>query len=191
MCHVFLASAVVAIEHQPMQTTTTHRDLADESTDGRRDFDFLGGRWHVRNRRLVRRLEANNEWQEFAATNEMQSLLGGLCNLDTYDATFPNGSQIQGLTLRCFNPQTRKWSIYWNDSVQCELQPPVVGAFQADRGEFYGDDTFKGAAIRVRYVWLKLGPDSAQWEQAFSQDNGKNWETNWVMELRRASAGMP
>jgi hypothetical protein len=31
----------------------------------------------------------------------------------------------------------------------------------------------------------KITPNSAQWEQAFSEDGGKTWETNWIMELER------
>lgn len=188
---LMFSRASLAAEPQTMKQTIANSDHVadhtDERADGRHDFDFLLGLWNVHNRRL----EANNEWQEFPASNEMRFLLDGLCNMDTYEATFPNGKLIQGFALRCFNPKTQKWSIYWNDSVQCELQPPVIGGFKGDRGEFYGDDTFKGAAIRVRYVWLKLGPDSAQWEQAFSQDGGKSWETNWVMELKRASKKLP
>ena len=30
-----------------------------------------------------------------------------------------------------------------------------------------------------------LPPDSARWEQAFSVDRGRSWETNWYMDFRR------
>ncbi len=187
---LFMASAVVAIDRQPMKTTT-RTGFADESTDGRHGFDFLLGRWNVHNRRLARRLEGNNEWQEFPAVYEMRFLLGGLCNIGTYEATLPTGQPIEGILLRCFNPQTRKWSVYWNDSVQCELQPPVIGEFKGDRIDLYGDDTFNGSPIRVRCVYEKFGPDVARWEQAFWNDEQKSWETNWVMEFKRASAETP
>jgi hypothetical protein len=162
------------------------RDKTNEN-DGRHDFDFLFGSWQVRNRRLAQRLENCDEWQEFLATNRCRPLLGGVANLDRYEAVFPNGKPIEGLTLRCFDPTKADWSIYWNDSWTCQLQPPVVGRFAGNRGEFYGDDIFKGKPIRVRYIWSKLGRDSARWEQAFSPDGGKTWETNWIMDLTRLS----
>jgi hypothetical protein len=28
-------------------------------------------------------------------------------------------------------------------------------------------------------------PDSCRWEQAYSADGGKTWETNWIMEFTR------
>jgi hypothetical protein len=65
------------------------------------------------------------------------------------------------------------------------LFPPVVGGFAGDRGEFYGDDEDGGRPVKVRYVWTRLGKDAARWEQAFAPD-GRNWETNWVMDLTRA-----
>jgi hypothetical protein len=40
----------------------------------------------------------------------------------------------------------------------------------------------------VVYKWTQVGPDGARWEQAFSYDDGKTWETNWVNE-HRASNG--
>jgi len=36
--------------------------------DGRRDFDFLHGTWHSRQRRLRKRLVDCDEWDEFHAT---------------------------------------------------------------------------------------------------------------------------
>lgn len=145
-----------------MQPTTTHADSSGSSADGRHGFDFVLGCWSVHNRRLVRRLEGNKEWEEFPATCEMHLLLNGLCNISTYAATFPGGERVEGILLRCFNPQTRKWSVYWNDSVQCELQPLVVGEFEGNRIELFGDDTFKGASIRVRCTYEKLSADAAR-----------------------------
>jgi hypothetical protein len=28
-------------------------------------------------------------------------------------------------------------------------------------------------------------PDACRWEQAYSADGGKTWETNWTMEFSR------
>jgi hypothetical protein len=63
----------------------------------------------------------------------------------------------------------------------------VVGRFSGGRGEFYGDDTHEGTPIRVRYIWSDITPTSARWEQAFSVDGEKTWETNWIMEFTRRS----
>ena len=60
-----------------------------------------------------------------------------------------------------------------------------VGGFDGDRGEFYGDDTHEGVAIRVRYIWSEITPSSARWDQAFSTDRGRSWETNWICALTR------
>ncbi len=158
-----------------------------DEPDGRRDFDFLFGKWNIRNRRLARRLESCTEWQEFSAAQEVRPVLGGLGNIDKLTATFPDGKAIEGMTLRFFDPKAHAWSLYWIDNWTCQLQPPVVGRFVGNRGEFYGDDTFKEKPIRVRFIWVKNGPDSAHWEQAFSDDGGKTWETNWEMEMTRVN----
>ncbi len=84
-----------------------------------------------------------------------------------------------------FNPATKEWAIYWVDSRTGVLQPPVFGSFEGGIGTFYGDDEHEGTPVRVRYLWSKITPSSARWEQAFSVDNGQTWETNWVMEFTR------
>jgi hypothetical protein len=68
------------------------------------------------------------------------------------------------------------------------MQPPVVGMFQDGVGKFYCDDVDEGRPIRVRYIWSHITGNSAHWEQAFSLDEGRTWETNWTSELRRVSA---
>jgi hypothetical protein len=89
------------------------------------------------------------------------------------------------VTFRTFNVKKRQWSIYWVNSRDGVMFPPVVGGFDGDRGEFYGEDEDDGRPVKVRFVWTKLGPDRAHWEQAFSSD-GRTWETNWMNDLVRA-----
>jgi hypothetical protein len=37
----------------------------------------------------------------------------------------------------------------------------------------------------VRYTWRRVDARHAQWEQAFSPDGGRSWETNWTMAFTR------
>jgi hypothetical protein len=59
------------------------------------------------------------------------------------------------------------------------------GQFPERRRHFEGDDTFRGKPIKVRFTWSRITPNAAHWEQAFSPDGGKSWETNWEMDLTR------
>lgn len=153
---------------------------------GTRDFDFLIGEWRVRNRRLTERLKNCDTWEEFEATLSVRPILGGLGNVDEFRTTL-NGADFEGMTLRLFNPQTQEWSLYWADSARGELQPPLVGGFRDDRGEFFSRETHNGVPILARFVWEGITDNSARWEQAFSTDDGKTWETNWIMEFTRTN----
>jgi len=55
-------------------------------------------------------------------------------------------------------------------------------------GVFEGADVHEGRPIRTRYTWSRITAESARWEQAYSADGGRTWETNWVMDYRRAEA---
>jgi len=33
-----------------------------------------------------------------------------------------------------------------------------------------------------------ITPTSARWEQASSEDSGKTWDANWIMEFRRVAS---
>ena len=154
------------------------------------DFDFLIGNWVVRHRRLERRLEQNTNWIEFSGPASARKILGDLGNIDEIAINLPAGPYI-GATLRLFNPSTNLWSIYWMDSRNPGLDPPMKGQFSGNRGLFYGDDTFDGRPIRVRFIWTVLSPTTCRWEQAFSVDHEQSWETNWIMEFTRAQHGAP
>lgn len=146
------------------------------------DFDFFVGDWTFRNRRLKQRWVGSDDWDEFPASLRCESRMGRVVNLD--EGVFPTKGW-QGMTVRVFNLQERRWYLYWINSATGQLFPPVAGGFDGDRGEFYGDDTDEGRAIKVRFRWTRVDKDHARWEQAFSLD-GKVWETNWTMEHTRA-----
>ncbi|MER6573867.1 hypothetical protein ABT288_49035 [Streptomyces sp. NPDC001093] len=151
------------------------------------DFDFLVGTWEVTNRRLVAPLTGSAEWDEFPATVVCHgTLFGGAANLD--EISFPTKG-FAGLTLRLYDPGRKEWSLNWVSSRTGLLQPPVVGRFDAHgRGEFHGDDAHEGTPVRCRFIWSHITPGTAHWEQAFSTDGGRSWETNWTMDFRRTGA---
>jgi hypothetical protein len=151
---------------------------------GAHDFDFLIGSWEVANRRLTTLLSGSDDWDEFPATAVCRSLFGGAANVD--EIVFPTKG-FSGATLRLFDPARDEWSLYWANSRTGTLFPPVVGRFDDGRGDFYGDDTHDGVPIRAHFVWSEITGESARWEQEFSADGGRTWESNWVMELRRAA----
>ncbi|MEP7009596.1 MAG: hypothetical protein ABJC13_04670 [Acidobacteriota bacterium] len=155
--------------------------------DGRHDFDFLFGKWKVHNRRLAARLAGSTEWLEFDATNDCHPNLGGIANEDEFVTDYWEG--FRGMSFRFFDPGQKTWSIYWADNRTGALQPPVVGSFQGDRGIFLGPDEFAGQPILVRFIWSRITTPDPRWEQAFSEDDGKTWETNWIMDFTRDLSG--
>jgi hypothetical protein len=38
----------------------------------------------------------------------------------------------------------------------------------------------------VRFIWSRVTTSTPRWEQAFSEDGGQTWETNWIMEMTRS-----
>ena len=157
---------------------------ASVPTGGPHDFDFLEGAWTTAQRRLKARGVGAHEWDDFSAKSCMARHLGGLVNTD--EMVFP-ARGWSGFTLRTFDVQKKTWLIYWVSSRTGTLQPPVAGGFTGDRGEFYGDDEDDGRPIRARFLWTKIDADHAHWEQAFSYDGGKQWETNWTADFTRAN----
>jgi hypothetical protein len=150
------------------------------------DFDFLFGSWTVEHRRLKHRLTHSDDWETFSGTCVARPILNGQANIDDNLLHLPAGD-YRAASLRAFDPGTHQWSIWWLDSrTPGNLGPPVVGAFENGVGTFYGDDTFAGKPIVMRFLWSDITPGSAKWQQAFSTDRGQTWETNWIMTFRRA-----
>jgi NIPSNAP len=149
------------------------------------DFDFLHGSWNVHNHYLKERLKHSTDWIEFDARSDVEPLLNGLGQLDRYSAV-RDGSPVEGITLRLFNPATGEWSLHWADTVRAGvLLPPMVGRFKGNVGEFFGDETVDGKPVLCRFHWTRTPDGSPHWEQALSDDGGKTWEINGIMTFTR------
>ncbi len=162
----------------------TEQVSAGTRTDGRADFDFFIGSWDIHHRKLKQRLKGCDEWEEFHGVSVARKVLGGLGNCDEITMETPAG-RILGMTLRLFDPQTQLWSIYWSSSTRSVLDTPMVGRFEQGHGEFYAQETFEGRPIFNRFIWTSSGVNSCRWEQAFSANGGRTWETNWTMDFTR------
>ena len=152
--------------------------------DGRNDFDFLIGSWKVHHRRLVERLKESVDWEEFEGDTVDRKILDGLGNMDE-NILHRNTGPLHAISLRLFDPGSREWSIFWSTNLTGTMDVPMIGGFKGGRGEFYSQEVFDGQHIYNRFIWSKITANACQWEQAFSTDGGKTWETNWIMEFER------
>jgi hypothetical protein len=160
---------------------TTKHDAPDNSLarDGQHDFDFLFGRWKVH---LKRKVPGTDRWTESDGYGIYRKVWGGRANLNEFFTESPN---VEGLTLRTYNGATHLWSLYWANSRDGILSSAQVGKFDHGQGEFYAQDNSDGKGTLLRYIWSKITPTSAHFEQAFSENGGRSWKVNWISDMVR------
>jgi hypothetical protein len=143
------------------------------------DFDLDIGVWATHLKRLHHPLSGSSEWVEYEGTSEVKSLLGGRANLVELRVKGAAGT-IEGVSLRLYEPEAHQWTLNFANILDGRLTSPMIGEFRGGRGQFYGQDTFKSRAILVRFIVLPENADTWRFEQAFSEDGGQTWETNWI-----------
>ncbi|WP_242108425.1 hypothetical protein [Luteimonas aquatica] len=168
----------------PVAAATADAARADHA----RDFDFLRGHWYVRNRRLPKQLQGSTAWKISTGTLIGMPLLEGMGN---YDELRSDETGAMGVSVRFYDRQSAQWNDYWVAQRDGLLQPPVRGRFVDGVGRFDGEDRLDGKPILVRQLWTGAGTATPRWEQAFSGDGGRTWETNWVMDFSRAPMRAP
>jgi hypothetical protein len=136
---------------------------------------------------LKHRLAGSTEWVELDGTTVCQKVLDGRAEVEEMNVeSADKHTHIQGLALRLYNPEAHQWSIYWVNGADGVMeQNPMVGEFNNGRGEFYNQQVYEGRAIYARFVWSGVNTNSPHFEQAFSTDGGKTWETNWITDQTR------
>jgi hypothetical protein len=169
----------------PSLIAVSRANGASSAPQAPRDFDAFLGRWQVRHRSLKQRLLGSNDWEEFGGTSHWQSILGGTANFNE-SVVQRSGATYQSLGLRAYDAKTEAWTD-WSLSGRDPTKITVdgVGRFANGIGTFFADDTFADKPIRVRGIFTPLTARSMRWEQAFSADGGRTWETNYVMEHTR------
>ena len=158
--------------------------------DGQHDFDFEEGRWNIHLKRLAHPLTGSTSWVEFDGTSVTRKVWDGKAWLEEFQTTGSSG-KVEGLTLRLYHPDSRQWYLYWSNAKDGVLGVPTIGEFRNGVGEFYDQEPFHGRAVLVRYVWSRITPNSAHFEQSFSDDGGKTWEVNWVTDQNRVRDESP
>ena len=153
---------------------------------GADDFDFLMGEWRVRHR-ILRPLKGGT-WSEFEGHCIERPLMGGRGNVEEHRFERPTGITF-GVAVRAYDPKTAEWAIWWIDSrvPHGDMDPPMKGRFKDGVGTFYSDSTLDGKPIKVRFIWSGEATGEPHWEQAYSEDGGKTWAVNWVMDFEMAS----
>jgi hypothetical protein len=172
----FPQAAPIASAIRPQHRGVTH--------DGQHDFDFNIGTWKTHISRLQHPLAGSTTWVEYDGTSVVRAILNGHASLFELTADGPAG-HIEGVGLRLYNPQSHQWSLNWANGNTGILGVPTVGGFDNGRGVFVDQEQFNDRVILVRNSFSDITPNSARFEQTFSDDGGETWETNWVMTFTR------
>ncbi len=158
---------------------------SSNAADGTHDFEFHFGKWKTHIHRLLKPLTRSDAWTDYDGISIVSKVWGGRGSLLELEAEGPSG-RIQGFGLRLFNPQSNQWSLNWvNGGSDPFMTRPMVGKFAHGQGRFYDQEDFQGRIIMSRNGFSDITPNSSRFEQAFSDDGGQTWETNWIMTFKR------
>jgi hypothetical protein len=169
---------------RPHHATVLAQQSVSDKRDAQHDFDYAVGTWKFHLKRLKKRLVGSTEWVELDGTTDCRKIMDGRGEVEEMNVESADKSlHIQGLAVRLYNPQSHQWSIYWANAGDGIMeQNPMVGQFINGRGEFYNQQIFEGRAVYARFTWTGVTTNTPHFEQAFSADGGKTWETNWITD---------
>lgn len=175
-----------SLETDAQSVPTAISDKANVQRDGQHDFDFEFGTWKTHVSRLAHPLTGSKTWTEYDGTTVVHKVWGGQANLVELDMKNAS-SHVQLMSLRLYNPATHQWGLYVASSRGGTMGVPTVGSFADGRGVFYDKETWDGKPIVVRFVVTPRSADAVHFEQAFSADDGKTWEMNWIADDTRVA----
>jgi hypothetical protein len=171
---------------QPNSSASSSGEKREALRDGQHDFDFDIGVWKTHSSRILHPLTGSNKWADMDGITVVKKVWDGRANLAEYKAESPAG-KVELLSLRWYTPDAHQWNLDFATPNNGVLGVPSVGEFKAGRGDFYDYEEIKGKYVMVRFSIWAISKDTAQSEQAFSDDGGKTWEVNWINKYTRMS----
>jgi hypothetical protein len=181
---LFVVHAWVSLASLPaFPQITPATSATNTERDGQHDFDFEIGSWKSQISRRLHPVAGSTTCIEMEAIVVVRKVWNGRANLMELELDSPTGHLE--LNLRLYNPQSHQWTFNFSNSNDGTMAPPMIGEFKNGRGEFIDQEPFNGKTILVRRVFTEITPDSHHFEQAFSDDGGKNWEPNFMATLTR------
>lgn len=171
----------------PVSIPLPNYPAAPTTRDGRNDFNFEFGTWRTHYRLLKYRLVGSHEWYDCYGTSVIRPFWGGGGNLEDGDLKCPN-RHIGGMTVRFYNARTHQWTLWWGTRKLAIAPPPQIGHYDANGvGNFYAYDSWQGKPEITRFQWTVVN-GNPHFEQAYSTDGGKTWETNWTTDYERVAS---
>ena len=95
--------------------------------------------------------------------------------------------QFAGSLLHTYNPQAKRWSLYWVDRESGRVSAPMIGEFKSGRGEFYAQQDVRGVSVLLRVLYADITATSFRTERAWSLDGGTMWTVNAMDTFTRTS----
>ncbi len=176
LCCLLLPMAPAAAQTQQNASSASS---AAAGTDGRHDFDWDYGTWKTHQRRLLHPLSGSTKWVEYYGTDTVSKIWDG-ANSAKIEADGPAG-HFEVFSVRIYDPSAHKWNVYFSNPSGGAFSTPVVGEFSGNSAAFYDQEPYNGKTIMVRFRITAFTKDSADFDQAFSADGGKTWETNFTV----------
>ncbi len=152
--------------------------------DGQHDFDPLAGTWKAHTKYRAHPFSGPDAWVESDGTEIFQKIWDGAM-LELSETASDNGPV--GLMLYTYNPQSHQWYVYFASRKDGKVGLPNVGECRNGRGEFIVQDTLNGKSMLNRYVWSQIASSSPHFEESWSNDGGRTWESVRIVDLARVS----
>lgn len=144
-----------------------------------RQFDFWVGNWNVN----LRVQQDDLSWKDSVkAEARVYPILFGKAVLELWDS--PN---IKGYSLRYFDVKQGKWVLWLNWPGQNSSgSSSLTGSFRHGRGDFTSTNKKADGSTSIsRYSFNDISPNSLRWDDSYSDDGGKTWRNQWIMEFTR------
>lgn len=153
-----------------------------------RQFDFWLGDWDIDQNIL----QADGTWLELSAKTHVEKDLEGCALIEHWEGKvqfFWEGMKkpepMHGLSVRAYDPESNRWRIHWMDTRHPKFGT-FEGGFSDSVGTFLKSSTGSdGKPLLTRIMFSDISHDAVTWTLAVSRDNGEQWQSLWIMDMRR------